>query len=412
MARTSAFQFKSKNEDTRVIGQKLNVATVLEGSVRRDGNRVRVTAQLIKTANGFHLWSQSFDRDLEDIFEVEDDIARSITSALKLKLIADRSPVPTPTRTTNREAYEAFLHARYFAHAWDRESLSKGLDYSSRAIALDPNYAPAHALRAAIELSAGGMTWIDLKQAVEDARRDTERAISLDPNLADAYRVLSMIQSWSELNCREAETSLKRALDLAPADPDNLGQSALLAMCQGRLDEAVALRRKELSLDPLLPAEYATLSQSLLALGQYDEAHAALTKSLDLNPRLSMVHELRGEVHLAQGRPRDALAEVLKEPQDLYRDLGEALAYHALGRRQESDAALARMISQYSNDGAYQIAQVYAYRGQIDQAFEWLNRAYRQRDSGFMYFKTDLKMKSLRNDPRHAQLLRLLNLPQ
>jgi TolB-like protein/DNA-binding winged helix-turn-helix (wHTH) protein len=413
-ARASAFLFKGKNEDSRVVGQKLDVANILEGSVQRDQNRVRVTARLIKVDDGYDLWSDSFDRDLKDIFAVEDDVAKAVTSALQLKLLASRSPKTlTTSGTTNPETYEAFLHARYFEHMQDEESAKKALHYANKAIQSDPDYAPAYALRAAIELESGGMVWMDYSQAIEKTRHDTEKAIALDPNLADGYRVLSMIQSWVESNCRAAETSQKRASDLAPGDPDNLGRSALLAMCQGRSEEAVELWNQELLLDPLRPDEYLWLAQSLRDLGRYEEAHAALAKALDLNPnQISMIHEVGGEVYLAQGRPQEALAEMEKEPAGLFHDLGQALADHALGRHQESDTALARLLSQHSNDAAYQIAQVYAYRGEVDRAFEWLNRAHLQHDPGLLWFKTDLKLKSLRSDPRYALLLKKLNLPE
>lgn len=413
-ARASAFQFNPKNEDSRVVAQKLDVANVLEGSVQREKNRVRVTARLIKADDGYDLWSESFDRDFKDIFAVEDDIAKAVTSALQLKLLTGRSATTlTTSGTTSPETYEAFLHARYFAHMQDEESARKALHYANKAIELDPKYARAYALRASIDLASGGMVFTDYSEAIAKTRHDTEKAIALDPNLADGYRVLSMIQSWVESNCREAETSLKRAIDLAPGDPDNLGLSAWLAMCQGRAEEAVGLWKQELLLDPLRPDEYLFLAQSLRDVGRCEEARGALAKALDLNPnQISMIHEVGGEIYLAQGRLQEALTEIEKEPAGLFRDLGEALAYHPLGRRQESDAALARMISQHPGDGAYQIAQVYAYRGEVDQAFEWLNRAYVQHDPGLMWFKTDLKLKSLRSDLRYAKLLKLLGLPQ
>ena len=226
-ARASAFQFKGKNEDSRVVGQKLDVADILEGSVQREKDRVRVTARLVKVDDGYDLWSESFDRDLKDIFAVEDDIAKAVASALQLKLLAGRSPATlTTSGTTNPETYEAFLHARYFAHMQDEDSAKKALHYATKAIQSDPNYAPAYALRANIELESGGMAFMNYSEAIERTRHDTEKAIALDPNLADGYRVLSMIQSWVESNCREAETSLKRAIDLAPGNPDNLGLSA------------------------------------------------------------------------------------------------------------------------------------------------------------------------------------------
>jgi tetratricopeptide (TPR) repeat protein len=294
----------------------------------------------------------------------------------------------------------------------DKESETRALDYANRAIQIDPNYAPAYALRASIMLDSSGMLWMDPLEAAGKARRDTERAIALDPNLAGGYQVLSRIQSEVKLNCREAEIPLEKARELVPRDPDNLGRSGMLAMCQGRQEEAVELLKQELVLDPLRPSEYMYLAQDLRDLGRYEQAHAALGKALDLNPNQIMAYEVRGEVYLAQGRPQEALAEMEKEPAGFTRDLGKALAYHALGRGQESDAALAHLISQYQDTGAYQIAQVYGYRGEVDQAFAWLNRAYKQRDPGLLWFKTDLKLRSLRKDPRYAQLLRKLNLPE
>ena len=409
-ARASAFQFKGKNEDLGVIGRMLAVANVLEGSVRREGNRVRIGAQLVRAADGVNLWSDSYDRDLKDIFVVQDDIARAVSSALQLKLRTG-NPTATPG-TTDLKSYEAFLHARYFSYMSDKESAAKALDYANRAIQFNPNYAPAYALRASITLLSGGALWVDPSKAAEEARRDTEKAIALDPNLADGYQVLSGIQSEVELNCREAEISLERARELAPGDPETLRRGATLAMCQGRQEEAIELLRQELLLDPLRPLEYMNLAQNLRDLGRYEEAHAALAKGLDLNPNEVQAHEIRGEVYLAQGRLREALAEMDKEPEGIYHDLAMALAYHMLGQSQESDAALARLISQHQDDGAYQIAQVYGYRGEVDQAFAWLNRAYKQRDPGLMWLKTDLKLKSLHKNPRYAQLLKSLNLPE
>jgi TolB-like protein/DNA-binding winged helix-turn-helix (wHTH) protein len=411
-ARTSAFQFKGKSEDSRVIGLKLNAANFLEGSVRKDISRVRITVQLIKADDGFHLWSESYDRDLKDIFAVEDDIAKAVTSALQVKLRTGKPIAAPPPGTTDPESYEAFLHARYFSHMFDQGSAIKALDHANRAIQLNPNYAPAFALRATIILQSGGMVWVNPSEAAEKARRDTERAIALDPNLADAYQILSRIQSEVELNCREAKISLERARELAPGDAENLGQGAMLATCQGRQEEAIGLRKQELLLDPLQPLEYMNLAQDLRDLGRHEEALVALGKAFDLNPKEGMAHEIRGEVYLAQGRLQEALAEMDKEPEDIFRDLGRALAYHALGQSQESDSALAKLISEHQGDAAYQIAQAYGYRGEVDQAFAWLNRAYKQSDPGLMWVKTDLKFKSLHRDPRFAQLLKSLNLPE
>jgi len=411
VARTSAFQFKGKNEDLRIIGRKLNVEDVLEGSVRRDGTRVRITAQLVKANDGFHLWSESYERDLKDVLTVQDDIAKAVTSALQLKLLAGKSPAALPTSRSTPEAYQDFLQARYFARMGDKESAQKALDYINRAIQSDARYAAAYAWRAGLTLSSGGMAWMDYSEAIEKARRDIEKAIELDPNLADGYRVLSEIQSLVESNCRVAEITLKRALELAPGDAENLGQGGFIAMCLGRQEEAVELLKQALALDPLQPERYLRLAQNLRDLGRYEESQGALEKALDLNPHNVWFHETRGEVYLAQGRPQEALQEMEKEPAGFLHDLGMALAYHALGRHQESDAALANLTSLCPKDCAYQIAQVYAYRGEVDQAFEWLNRARNQHDGGLMLIKTDLLLKRLRGDLRYAQMLKRLNLP-
>jgi len=411
-ARTSAFQFKGKNEDLRVIGRKLNVENVLEGSVRREGTRVRITVQLVKADDGFHLWSESYDRDLKDVFAVQDDIARAVSSALQPKLLAGKSQSPLRALpTTNPAAYQYFLEARYFARMGDRESNQKALDYLNHVIQADARYAAAYALRANLTLDAGGMAWMDYSEAIQRARRDIEKALELDPNLADGYRVLSLIQSLVESNCPAAEITLKRARELAPGDADNLGQSGFVAMCLGHEEEAVELLKQALALDPLHPWWYVRLAQNLRDLGRYKEAEEALGKALDLNQRDDWIHETWGEVYLARGRPQEALAEMEKEPAGFFHDLGMALADHALGRHQESDAALATLIARYPNDCAYQIAQVYAYRGEADRAFTWLERAHRQHDGALMYLKTDLLLKSLHSDPRYAQMLKKLNLP-
>ncbi len=412
VARTSAFQFKGKNEDLRVIGRKLNVDNVLEGSVRRDGTRVRITAQLIKAGDGFHIWSESYDRDLNDVLTVQDDIAKDVTSALRLKLLPGVSPdIRRTSQTRSPVAFQDFLQSRYFANRVDKASRQKALEYVDQAIVADPHYAAAYALRAYLTATSGVIGWTEYSEAIGNARSDIERAIELDPNLAEGYRVLSMIQLFTELNCPAAESTLKRALELAPGDASNLDSSAFIANCLGRQEEAVGLMNRAVALDPLVAGRHRQLAQYLRDLGRYDEALVNLTKALDLNPNEVWAHETRGEVYLAQRRPREALTEMEREPAGCQHNLGMGLAFQDLGRHQESDAALASLISQNQNTCAYQIAQVYAYRRDTDQAFDWLNRAYRQHDVGLCLIKTDMLLRPLREDPRYVQILRTLHLP-
>jgi TolB-like protein/DNA-binding winged helix-turn-helix (wHTH) protein/Tfp pilus assembly protein PilF len=414
VGRVSAFQFKGKNEDLRVIGKKLNVASVLEGSVRKDGSHIRVTVQLIKTDDGYHLWSQAYDRDVKDVIAIQEDIASAVTSGLQLKLHARESPaVHQSAGTSNPEAFVAFLQARYFLRMHDRDSSQRALDLVNASIGLDPAYAPAYALRSVILVRAGGMVWRDFTDSVREGRRDAEQAIALAPKLPDGYRAMSEVLANSEANCPAAEVSINKARELAPGDPDTLDFAALLAMCQGHQEEALALYQQELALDPLRPQQYFHMAENLRDLGRYDEANAALQAALELNPReIWQIHETRGEILLIQGRPQEALAEMEREPPGFSHELGMALAYHALGQRKDSDVALARLISLGPNDNSYQIAQVYAYRGQVDEAFRWLEHAYRLHDPGLMWFRTDLKLKSLRGDPRYADLLRRMHLAQ
>jgi tetratricopeptide (TPR) repeat protein len=259
-------------------------------------------------------------------------------------------------------------------------------------------------------LNSGAIGWTDYPAAISNSRRDTQKAVELDANLADGYRGLSRIQAIADSNCRAAETTLKRAMELAPGSADNMETAAFIANCLGREEEAIGFVQQALALDPIVAGPYRLLAQYLRNLGRYDEAHGALAKALDLNPQELWIHETQGEVYLAQGRPPEALAEMEQEAPGCLHDFGMAIAFHALGRHEQSDSALASLISRYSSGSAYQIAQVYAYRGEVDKAFEWLTRAYQQHDGGLCLTKTDLLLKSLRGDSRYEQLLRTLNL--
>ena len=410
-ARTSAFQFRGKNEDLQVIGRRLNVACVLEGSVQRSENRVRISVHLIRIDAGQSLWSESYDRELKDIFAVEDDIAAAVTWALRPRLLGQaQSPSPA-SRTTSPEAYEAFLQARSFFRSADTRLEPTAFEYIDRAIQFDPNYAPAYALRSVMNAESGLMGRRDLAVAMARSRSDAEKAVALDPNLAVAYRALSETQAMSNWDWQGAEASARKARELAPGDAEILWQSAYLAMAQGRLEEAAALTRQGIELDPLQPGSFSALGQILRDLGRNEEAHAAFQTGLKLSSNQVWTHEGNGEVYLAEGRFPEALAEMEREPEGAWRDFGEALAYHALQRRQDGDAALARLIAQHQNDAAFQIAQVYAYRGEKDQAFRWLDRARQQHDGGLGHLKADWLLKDLRKDPRYVRLLRDLNLP-
>ena len=413
VGRSSAFQFRGKNEDLRDVGRKLGVANILEGSVRREGNHVRITAELIKADDGFQLWSQTYDRKMNDIFAVQDEIARAATDALQLKLIANNGqPVASTLRSTNPEAYKAYLQASYFLGlGTDKENVDKALSYIDTAIRLDEKYAPAWALRSSAQnaLAEGGLT--DPIEGFRKARADAERAIALDPALASAYLALAKTQINCDWEWNAADTSINKAAALEPGSVEVLRIRSYRARILGNLDEAITLYEEVVTLDPLGANSYYRLGYLLYAAGRYDKARATLQEAINLNPQATYVHLTLDKILIAKGNPQQALAEIENEPSEWGQFTGQALAYHALGREQDSNAALARLIAKYRTYAAYQIAQVYAYRGESDKSFEWLERAYQQRDPGLPELKSNPLLKNLRHDPRYSELLKRMRLP-
>jgi TolB-like protein/Tfp pilus assembly protein PilF len=408
-ARTSAFQFKGKNEDLRMVGQKLNVDNILEGSVRREGNHVRITAELIKADDGFQLWSETYDRQMDDIFEVQDEIARAVTVASRIKLLD--VPTSTGARSTNPDAYQAYLQGKYFSDRATGKDLDKALDYTDQAIKLDPRFAPAWALRAHVLNTLGAVALMDSSEAFEKSRKDAEQAIALDPTLARGYVALATALMYNGWQWEDAEIALKKAAEVEPNSADVLTSQALLSQTLGHLDEAVELYRRAAELDPLRATSQLALGYALYCAGRYQEAQVRLQKALELNPQAANVHITLGEILLAQGHPQQALTEIEQEPLEWAKLTGEALAYHALHRPGDSDLALKKLVATDQNDAAYQIADIYAFRGETNKAFEWLDRAYLQRDPGAPGLKTDPLLNSLRQDTRYTELLKKMNLP-
>jgi TolB-like protein/DNA-binding winged helix-turn-helix (wHTH) protein/Flp pilus assembly protein TadD len=413
VGRSSAFQFKGKNEDLRNVGRKLGVANVLEGSVRREGNHVRITAELVKVDDGFQLWSQAYDRQINDIFSVQDEIARAATEALQLKLLGgDGQPVASNLRAANPEAYQAYLQAKYFSvRGQNNEDLGKALAYSNQAIDLDEKFAPAWALRASVQDVMAEVGVTDVTEGFRNARRDAERAIALDPALASAYLALARTQIYCDWDWDAGSVSVTKAAALEPGSAEVLRLRSYLSREVGNLEDATKLYEQAVALDPLRTDYYSGLGYLLYAAGRFDKADTALQKALDLNPRAALVHLTLAKILIAKGKPQQALAEIEKEPLEWGKLTGKALAYNALGREQDSNAALADLIAKYGTNAAYQIAQVYGYRGESDKSFEWLDRAYKQRDAGLSEIKTDPQLKNLRRDPRYTELLKKLRLP-
>jgi len=409
-ARTSSFQFKGKTEDLRTVGEKLNVGTILEGSVRKEGQRVRITAQLIKVADGFHLWSETYDRQLNDIFAVQDEIARSVAGSLKVTLLGGKTATPS-AQGTNADAYNAYLQGRYFYERRTKENLEKAAGYYEQATKLDPSYAPAWVGLAETRSKQADQGYLPIEEGYRKARAAAERALALDPNLAEAHAAMGWIEMSYDWDWSGADASYQRALAREPGNASVVRGASELASNLGRFAEALAQDRRAIELDPLNVSTHIYLGEHAYRAGRLEEAAAAFKKALDLNPERPFTHTGLGMVYLEQGRAQEALAEMEREPEPFYHLGGQALAYHALGQKKEADEALAEYVAKYHAEGAYQIAELYAFRGETDKAFEWLERAYAQRDTGLSQMKGDLLLKSLERDPRYAAFLKKMRLP-
>jgi TolB-like protein/Flp pilus assembly protein TadD len=407
IGRTSSQQFKGKTEDLRTIGRKLNVATLLEGSVRKSGNRVRISAQLVNAADGFHLWSETYDRELDDIFAVQDDISRSVASALKLSVLRSGSG---GTRGSP-EALRLYLKGQNRLEIQSEEALKEASGYYRRALELDPDYAPPWLGLANVATSQADRGYIPWDKGYPEARRYAEKAILLDPYLPIAHKMLGHVRMAYDWDWAGADAAFKHALELAPGSASLVRGASLLALTLGRFDDALRLGRRAVVLDPLGASSHFIHGRMALSARRFAEAEAAFQKVLELNPDLPGCRTFLGRVYLAERKPEAALQQMQREKELLFRRVGLALAYHALGRKKEADAALAELIEKNHKDGAWDIAQVHAFRGEAESAFEWLERAYAQRDPGLTEIKSDPSFDKLRDEPRYRAFLAKMRLP-
>jgi TolB-like protein/class 3 adenylate cyclase len=408
--RTSSFQFKNKAEDSQVIGGKLNVATILEGSVRKQGNRVRIAVQLIKAEDGFELWSDTFDRELNDIFALQEEISRSVTKELSLKLLAKKKAARA-TESTNAQAYNAYLQGRYFLLRNNKENLAKAIGYFEQATNLDPSYAPAWVGLAESHRARAVSTYVSGEEGYTAARKAAERALALDPDLAAAHAEMGLIKMYHDWDWAGAEASYRRALALEPGSATVIRDFGALDKILGRLDQAIMLYREAVQIDPLSTAAHRNLGAILYFAGRQEEATAAFKKALELAPEIVFVHGWLAQVYMAQGRLPEALAEAAKEKHPIFRLLGMALVNHAVAQKKQSDDNLAELVEKFGADAPYTIAQVYAFRGETDRAFEWLAKAYSTHDDALYNLKVDPLLKSLAHDGRYKALLQKMHLP-
>lgn len=408
IGRTSSFSFKGKNEDLRSIAQKLGVAHILEGSVRKDGKMIRVTAQLIRATDGTHLWSESYDRDLDSLFKLQDEIAGAVVKQLKLKLLAKPSGAKT---SANIEAYNLILQGNYFFDKLDKETVAKAVDFYNQALAIDSTDARAWtSITNAISRQAW-QNYIDQNTGYEKARQAILKAIALDPNYAPAYRELGDIKLYHDFDWKGAEAAYKMAHELEPSDADVLTGLGDHQNAMGHCRKAEQFYKKAIVFNPLKPIIYLDLGNALSCDGRYAEAIKYFNKILEINPQYQRAHLYIGRNYLLMGKPEQALREMEKENLEIFKTFGLTLAYHALGRKKEADEKLKGFIENYQDNWSYLIAQIYAFRGEKEEAFTWLETAYNKKDSWLFWIKSDPLLKNLKSDPRYNALLKKMNLP-
>jgi serine/threonine-protein kinase len=410
IGRSSSFRFKDRKEETKTIGEKLGVATLLEGTVRKQGERVRIVAELINAADGIELWTQTFDRELKDIFAVQQEIAAAVASSLKVTLLGSDERSSTKPATKNTEAHNAYLLGHYHFQRRNLEDFRKAVAHFDEAIRLDPDYALAYAERSEAWTLIGDLSGQG-KTAWPKAREDAEKAVAIAPTLAEAHAALGWVRCFVEWKFAEGLSELKRAKELSPANPTANDLLARVIVYLGQPAEAEKQARQAVELDPLAFPAQNNLARVLFFEGKLDEADAVARKAAELHPAAASAHRFQVLVAAQRGDGATALREAQLEPDEGYRRFELALAQHVRGDREAADAALADLIANGRDQLAYQIAEIYAVRGDKDKAFEWLQISFDTHDTGTLGLLIDPLLRDLRPDPRYKSLLAKLGLP-
>jgi len=411
IARTSVMGYKHKDERLDQIGRDLSVQYVLENSLRESADHMRLTVQLIQVNDQTHLWAQDYDYPVKDVFNIEDDVAQAVAHEIRVRLTSQQQVELSRPRPVNPEAFDAYLQGYYFFEGNTDKDADMAAKYYERATQLDPSYALAWVGLSRARNWQANLGLIPTKEGQRLGREAVERALALNPNLASAHAQMGRIKLTVDFDWAGADASFQRAIALEPGNSENVTLAAESAAKLGRFDGALRWNRQAVDLDPLNAASWDGLGETEYFIGRLDEAATDFKKALELKPDVFPGNISLSRTYIVQGRPKDALPQIELVPYDLPRLFLHAIAYHALGREKEADAALQELIAKYSERGAYQIAQVCAFRKQSDEAFLWLDRAYVLRDGELSATKVDPILKSLHADPRYAAFLKKLNLP-
>src|SRR5262245_13565063 len=401
-ARTSSFSFRGKGLEITEIARQLHVANVLEGSVRRSGDRVRITAQLIRAAEGYHLWSETYDRKMDDIFKIQDEIAGEVVKELKVKLLG----AAPKTRTTDPKAYALYLQARELGRQFTPEAFAKSDALYRQVLEIDQRYAPAWNGLAANFTNKTSIGVMSNQEGFARGREAAEKALAIDPGFARPHATLGWIAMEADNDPAGAARHYQRALALDPTDLDVLGNAARLLENVGRLDEALALNEAVVRRDPINVTWLFNLGYEQRMGGRYDAAIASYRTVLSLSPNQGGAHFNLGMALMQKGDAPAALAEIEQEKSELWRMIGLPMAYCALGRKADADAALAALMAKHEKDWAYNIAYVYAFCDEADKAFECLDKAVTYQDPGLSEIVTENLFDKIHSDPRWLPFLR------
>lgn len=401
ISRSSAFSFKGQNVEIPDIALRLNVANILEGSVRKAGNKVRITAQLIEARTDTHLWSRTYDRQLDDIFAIQDEIAAAVVEELKLTLLG----APQKVRKTDAEAYSLYLQARHFADQGSAESYTRCIELYQQALVIDPNFTYALDGLATVYFNQASRGMRPADEGYLLAQELVERALAIDPDFSHAHASLGSIYSTRDRNLELAAMHQARALELDPGDSNMIGYGAGLMMDLGRMDEAVTLAQFVVARDPVDPVSYYNLGVISLYAGRIEESIEVSRTVLRLSPDFMGGYYSLSMAQLLGDLPQAALESAQNETYEPLRLLALIAARHALGQDAESDAALAQMVEKYGHEWPYNIAYVVAFRGQVDSAFEWLEKAIEIDDSGLTEANVQPLFANLHGDPRWLPFL-------
>ena len=411
-ARTSAFSFKGTNTDIGTIARKLNVGAVLEGSVRRSAHTIRITAQLINSVTGFHLWSKTYDRNAGDVLKLQTEIATSVASALQVTLLGDVAAKVELGGTANPAAFDAYLRgAKTHTTMRDHDDVSAAIDEYTEALRLDPQYSQAYAARSIAFSNVAAMAEgeAEVRKGYDKAWADARTALRLTPDLAQAHLALAVV-SDNTLDFRRASEEYERARLLAPGNAEILRLSGRFATWMQHFEEGIATTRRAVVLDPLARSTHSALGEALYAARRYEETVAVYAEVISLDAGYKGSYGYRGLAYYGLGDLEHARVSC-ETTKHLLSRLCLAVVYDKLGRHQDAEAILSQLQSEFGDASAYQYATIYAQWGDRAKALQWLETAWRLRDPGLVYLKTEPLLDPLRNEPRFQAIMRELNFP-